>query len=235
MKAEQDTRTGAELETVEQVETLTPDKIYNNQIELYIDSLIDAEYTGLTPADLKKERAFFPRLIQYLYDNYIGDLLDNRPHTGKKIVYPDISLLDNLFSIYKELVYKYKFNSRPALLEFCIFTGIARDTIYNWLKGDTNSYIYNNNGLVDNNNSDIASEDKRRHITPDYSDTVKKWQMICEQSLVDGSGDTIKEIFLLKSKHGYREADKDITITVNNKPLISADVLPSLVDLKSNN
>ena len=33
MKTEQDTRTGAELETVEQVKTVSPYQIHNNQIE----------------------------------------------------------------------------------------------------------------------------------------------------------------------------------------------------------
>jgi hypothetical protein len=60
---------------------------------------------------------------------------------------------------------------------------------------------------------------------------VKKWQTVSERALVDGNGDTIKEIFLLKAKYNYKE-NSDIQITVNHKPLVSADELPRLIDLK---
>ena len=196
-------------------EKVTPSAIYQNNIYALVDDLKqDNQFIGLTDEELKNNKAFFPRLVDYIYNNYIGDLLDNK-HC-KPQLYEDIKSLDNLFSIYTDLVYKYKWNSRPLIIEFSLFTGISRDTIYNWLNG------------LDNNTKGVKSS---RVLTSERSDMVRKWVVTCERALVDGS-DTIKDIFILKAKHGYRDNNNDITITVNHKPLVSADELPRLIDLK---
>lgn len=224
-KEEQTTTTGGQVETVEATEAERPYKIYINNIYSYIDDLIISEYQNKSQEELKQEKSFFPRLVQYLYNNCIGDILQNKldyKMQGIKPRYEDIKVIDNIFNIYTELVYKYKFNNRPSITEFCLLTGIARDTIYNWLKGDVDNYILNN-----------TSEDKRRYITSEYADTVKKWQMTTEQSLVDGNG--VMEIFLLKSVHGFKDTNNDINIHVDSKPLLSADILPALLGQHSKN
>lgn len=207
----QDNQTGvAEQER----ETLTPDAIYKNNIYALVDDLKqDNQFIGLTDEELKNNKAFFPRLVDYIYNNYIGDLLDNK-HC-KPQIYEDIKSLDNLFNIYTDLVYKYKWNSRPLIIEFSLFTGISRDTIYNWLNG------------LENNNKGVKSS---RVLTPERSDMVRKWVVTCERALVDGS-DTIKDIFILKAKHGYKDNNNDISITVNHKQIVSAEDLPALLDL----
>ena len=219
MKEEQNSIQTQETETAE------PYKIYNNNIELYTDELIISEYNSKPTEQLKQDRSFFPRLTQYLYNNYIGDLLQNKLEhklNNIKPVYPDIKQLACIFDIYISLVYKYKFNNRPSILEFSILTGISRETIYRWLNGEVDNDIINS----------CIDEDKRRHITSEYSYTVAKWQSICEQSLVDGNGEYVKEIFLLKAKHGYKDNNNDVTITVNHKSIVSADVLPALIGIK---
>jgi hypothetical protein len=203
---------------LEQVEQLEPSAIYQNNIYALVDDVKqESLYEGLTDRELKQDKSFFSALVQYLYNSYIGDLLGNKDRTTKT-VYPDIDILNDLFNIYIDLVIRYKWNNRPTILEFSILTGISRDTYYKWLKGD-----------FDNN---ISTTDKRRHITSRYTNTVRKWSELCESALVDGCGDTIKELFLLKSKYGYREADKDINITVEHKQLVSAEELPRLIDLE---
>lgn len=206
-------------------ETVSPDVIYKNNIYALVDDLKqDNQFQGLTDEEIKNNKAFFPRLVNYIYNNYLGDLLQNKLEyklQGIKPIYPDIKQLDDLFNIYINLVNKYKWNNRPSILEFSILTGIARETFYNWLKGNISN--------ID------ADKDKRKYITSEYINTVQKWVGICEQSLVDGSGDVIKEIFILKSKFGYREQDKEITINLNTKPLVSADELPRLGEIMSNN
>lgn len=211
----------------EQAEKVEPIAIYQNNIYALVDDLKqDKQFQGLTDEDIKNNKAFFPRLIQYLYNNYIGELLGNKIGKGNKIIYPDISVLNNLFYIYIDLVSKYKWNNKPSLLEFSILTGIGRDTFYQWLNNDFN----NNNGLVDN----TPNEDKRRHLTSDYTDSVRKWQSICEQALIDGT-DTIRDIFLLKSIFKYRDNTNVIEVNHNIKSIISADDLPALIGLNSNN
>ena len=199
--------------------------IYNNNIYSYVDDLIISEYPDKSQEELKQDRSFFPRMVQYLYNNYLGDLLQNKLEyklKGIKPVYPDIQQLDSIFDIYMGLIYKYKFNNRPSILEFSLLTGISRDTLYKWLNGDVDRDIIDN----------CIDDDKRRHITSEYSYTVAKWQTACEQALVDGNGEYVKEIFLLKAKHGYRDNNNDIQITVNHQNIVSADVLPDLIGLK---
>ena len=215
--------TGTENEIKEQErQTIAPDVIYKNNIYALVDDVKQEPlYQGLTDRELKQDKSFFSALVQYIYNNYIGDLLGNKDR-ATKTVYPDIDILNDLFNIYIDLVIKYKWNNRPTILEFSILTGVSRDSYYKWLNGD-----------FDNN---IAVNDKRKHITSRYTNTVQKWNTICESALVDGSGDTIKELFLLKSKYGYREQDdRQITINLNTKPLVSADELPKLGELMSNN
>ena len=215
----QDNNTGIIEQEREQV---APDVIYKNNIYALVDDVKQEPlYEGLTDRELKQDKSFFSALVQYIYNNYIGDLLGNKDRTTKT-VYPDIDILNDLFNIYIDLVIKYKWNNRPTILEFSILTGVSRDSYYKWLKGD-----------FDNN---IAVGDKRKHITSKYTNTVQKWNTICESALVDGSGDTIKELFLLKAKYGYREQDdRQITINLNTKPLVSADELPKLGEIVSNN
>ena len=210
--------------TTTEAEKVEPIAIYNNQIYALVDDLKnDSQFIGLTDEELKNNKAFFPRLTQYIYNNYLGDLLDNKLGKQHKTIYPDIHILDNLFNIYIDLVSKYKWNNRPSILEYCILTGISRETVYKWINGDIDNNLVN--GCIDNN----AQQDKRKHITYEYVDAARKWQAICEQALVDGNGEIVKEIFLLKAKHGYRDNNNEVNITVNHKQIISADALPSLI------
>ena len=202
-------------------EKVEPYKVYNNNIDLYTDQFIESEYPEKSIDDLKQDRAFFPRLIQYIYNNYIGDLLRNKPiHRINKIkpIY-DINTIDLLFNIYVELVYKYKFNNRPLIVEFSIFTGINRDYFYDWRNGLNNNYLINS--VSDRSSYSI-------------SDIVQNWISVCEQALLDGT-DTIKDIFILKAKHGYRDNNNDVTITVNHKAIITADDMPDLIGINGKN
>ena len=227
-QAEQETRQNHITEQIKEApQEITPTetqpeeqhyKIYNNTIYSIVDDFIESEYTGQTQEELKTNRAFFPRLVQYIYNNYIGDLLRNKiEHRLNKIkpIY-NINNIDELFNIYTELVYKYKYNNRPLIVEFSLFTGINRDYFYDWRNGLNNNYL-------------ICSEDET--TTYNTSDIVAKWINTCEQALIDGN-DTIKDIFILKAKHGYRDNNNDIQITVNHKSIVSADVLPDLIGIK---
>ena len=212
-------------------ESIEPFKIYNNRIEELTDELIDREYNNTSIEELKNNKSFFPCLILYLYNNYVGDLLDNKPSDNKrkKIIYPSIEILDNLFNIYVLLVYKYKFNNRPTLIEYGLFTGINHNTINKWIKGDFIDNYNNNTGQLVNT---YGNKDNKRVLTISYTDAARKWAQVCESALVDGNGEYVKEIFLLKSCFGYRDTNNEVNITVNHKPLLSAEDLPKLIDLE---
>ena len=208
-----------ELEQIEQAEQVAPDVIYQNNIYALVDDVKQLpQFANKSDEELKNTKSFFPSLIDYIYNNYIGELLGNKH--GKQIAYRNIEQIDNLFYIYCDLVSKYKWNDKPFLIEFSTFTGINNNTFYNWLKGNDN----------------IDSATSESILTPERSETVQKWVNICERALLNGSSaDQIRDIFLLKAKHGYREADKDYTVTVQHRQVISADDLTvSLPDFRKN-
>lgn len=215
----------------EQTEDLDPIRIYNNNIDLLIDELIDSKYNGAPIDSLINDRGFFPMLVNYIYNNYICQLLDNKitdTSHRKKVEYPSIEVLNDLFDVYISLVYKYKFNKRPTMIEFSLFTGVSHETLNKWVNGEfIDNYINNNIGGLTNKN---GVEDSKRHLTKSYIDSARKWSKVCESALVDGSGEYVKEIFLLKACHHYKE--NNIEITVNHKNIVSADALPDLIGLK---
>ena len=202
--------------------------IYNNSIECIVEDLIANQFDNKPIEELKHDRSFFPTLVNYVYLNYFGDFFKNKLDyklQGIKPRYDDIKTIDNIFNIYINLVYKYKWNNRPSITEFALLTGINRNTIMSWLNGDIDNSIINN----------IVDQDKRRYITIDYSSTVQKWVSTCEQSLVDGNGELVKEIFLLKAVHGFRDQNNTITVEHVVKPVIDADNLPDLIGINGKN
>ena len=219
MQEEQKERVEIVQEEQEQErEKLEPIAIYQNNIYALVDDVKELkQFQGLTDEELKNNKSFFPVLVNYIYNNYIGELLGNKH--GKQIVYKDIEQLDNLFSIYIDLVSRYKWNDKPFIIEFSNFIGITRDTIYQWLNGLEN----NNHGVKD---SEI--------LTPERSYIVRKWVDICEQALLNGSdASTVRDIFILKAKHGYRDNNNTVEVNINHKAVISADELPQLIGLKT--
>lgn len=196
-------------------ETLTPDAIYKNNIYALVDDVKqEAQFINKTDEELKSDKAFFPVLIDYIYNNYIGDLLGNKNHTPR--IYNDIDLLDNIFTIYNRLVSMYKWNNKPSIVEFSLLTGITRNTIYTWLKGD--------------NNINPSAPTEKGTATRRRSDIVQKWVDTCERALMDGN-DTIRDIFILKAKYGWQDRNNEVNITVNHKQIVSAEDLPALLDL----
>ena len=222
-KTQEQEQEQTELEQIEQAEQVAPDVIYQNNILALVDDVKqEPRYIKKSDEELKQDKSFFPILVNYIYNNYIGDLLDNKHCKPQR--YEDIKAIDYLFNIYIDLVYLYKWNNKPSIVEFSILTGINKDTFYNWVNG------------VNNNNNNIASSDtgkESKYLTRERSDIVRKWINICESALLDSS-DTIKDIFILKAKYNYKE-NNDVQITVNHKQVISSDDLPALLGVNNSN
>ena len=57
---------------------------------------------------------------------------------------------------------------------------------------------------------------------------------MCERALLNGSdASTVRDIFILKAKHGYRDNNNVVEVNINHKQVISADELPQLIGLKT--
>lgn len=141
----------------------------------------------------------------YYADEYIGTLRDqdsiyntvghtftgmikyiNRHMRFSKEIYADIDLLNDIWEIYTELVYKY--NQKPTIEEYALLIGISRETLYSWMRGEYRS-------------GDICEK-----LGSSRPDTVKKWQEECKlgryKSAASGN---VGGIFLCKAVDGMVE------------------------------
>ena len=159
----------------------------------YINNLDD-------PAEIKENNGLFVDMIKYIYRHYLGDVIGNNKDNNYNFRY-DYDLLDKLFYIYTSLVYRYKQNKRPSVLEYTLFVNIDRHTIYNTAMGFNKS------------------------VTNKTISMVKKWYTECENQLTNGG--SVFEIFLLKSQYRYNDNLAPIPIE-NQGPALIASELPDL-------
>lgn len=157
----------------------------------YIDKLDD-------PEEIYKNNGLFVDMLKYIYKYNLVYVLKNDQGSANRY---DYNLLDKVFNIYTSLVYKYKQNKRPSILEFSIFTHVSTESLYESLRGQ---------------------KDK---LTKQDVDNVKRWVKECENSLTNT--DSVFSIFLLKSKYGYN--DNLGTVPYENQgPALIASELPDL-------
>lgn len=144
-------------------------EIYTNRIYELADEYINT----LEAPETMKGSNLFNGIIKYIYINLFKiKPLDNA----------DIQSIDDIWSIYTSLCYKY--NKRPTLLNFSLMVGINYDTFNTWKNGEY-----------------------RGGLGSPHSEAVKKWLAECESSLLDGAieQNSIGCIFALKANYGYTE------------------------------
>lgn len=164
--------------------------------------------------------------IKYLADEYVSSLRDedeiykpnNNLFTGmikyihknicfSRDILADINILNDIWEVYTELVYKY--NQKPTIEEYCILIGINRDTIYSWLKGEYR-------------NSDICYK-----LSTTRPDTIKKWQEECRLGRVKGAlNGNVGCIFLCKAVDGMVETAP--VVVPQGRQVLTAAELPQL-------
>jgi hypothetical protein len=164
----------------------------NELVNQYIDTLND-------PEEIYQNNGLFVDMLKYIYKVYLGDILNNKTYNAG--VRYDYSLLNKIFNIYTSLVYRYKQNKRPSILEYSLFVNIERHVLYNIANGIT------------------------KKATPDDVHNVKSWFLECENQLTNGS--SVFEIFLLKSQYRYNDNLAPIPIE-SQGPALSAGELPDL-------
>ena len=173
-------------------------EVYESRIHELADEYIN---TLSDPESINNNPSLFTGMIKYIYRH----LFKNNPINND-----DIGLIDNIWSIYTELCYKY--SKRPTLLNFSLLVGINNDTFNAWKNGE---YRRGENGT-----------------SSEHSRTVKKWLAECESSLVDGATErnSVGCIFALKANYGYTETPQRIEITGANAPALSQEDIRQIAD-----
>ena len=96
----QDQDTAPEESEAGQDQERTQAEVYQDQIYFLVDDFNEREYPNKTQEELKQDRAYFPQLIDYIYNNYVKGLLhtDTTKRSYKENKY-NIEHLDNIFNI----------------------------------------------------------------------------------------------------------------------------------------
>ena len=147
-------------------------EVYTNAMQYYADEYIS---TLNKPDDIYTSNVF-TGLIKYIRRNI----------KFNKDIYESIDVLNDIWEMYTELVYKYM--QKPTIEEFSLLIGIHRDTIYSWMNGETRKSDYS------------------ERLGTSRSDTIKKWQDECRlgryKSAASGN---VGGIFLCKAVDGMVE------------------------------
>lgn len=184
------------------VTTVDGIEVYTNQITEIADRYI----ADLEDIDSIYTYEVFTDLLLYISDNMTP--LNN---------YNDITVLDNLFNIYKRLCSKYRV--LPTLYDFSMMINIDPSTITRWMNGET-----------------------RGGLTSEHCKTAKKWKQYCAgrlaSNLSNSKGTDANKIFIAKAAYGMAEtkAVEQGRITGATKTVkqiakeIGADELPDFGD-----
>ena len=180
-----------------------------NGIEVYtsqITEIVDRYIADLEDVDSIYTYEVFTDLLLYISDNMTP--LNN---------YNDITVLDNLFNVYKRLCSKYRV--LPTLYDFSMMINIDPSTITRWMNGET-----------------------RGGLTSEHCKTAKKWKQYCAgrlaSNLSNSKGTDANKIFIAKAAYGMAEtkAVEQEQITGARKTVeqiaqdIGADELPDFGD-----
>lgn len=171
--------------------------VYVSDIYYYADEYINTLKD--TDSIYKPNSNQFTGMIKYI----------NRNMGFTKDIYADINLLNDIWSIYTELVYKY--NQNPTIEEYCLLIGISRDTIYAWANGEYRA-------------GDICEK-----LGSSRPDTVKKWQEECRLGRYKGAASgNVGMIFLCKAVDGMVETAPIGVMNEQQKRALPDAELPQL-------
>lgn len=176
--------------------------ITDNGAEVYTDRIFELadDYISTLRDDeelYKPNSNQFTGMIKYINRNI---------HFDRSIL-ADINILNTIWELYTELVYKY--NQKPTIEEYAILIGVNRETVYAWLNGEYRS-------------SDICEK-----LGTTRPNTVKKWQEECRLGRYKGAAaGNVGMIFLCKAVDGMVET-APVQVQVRTSALSAAE-LPKL-------
>ena len=179
-------------------------EVYEDKIKYYADEYIN---TLDDPESINNNPSLFTGMIKYIYKHLFkpGKRDKVLSNSNSNLDLSDIDLLDNIWSIYTELCYRY--SKRPTILNFSLMIGVDNTTIDSWRRGEYRA-------------GDEGTSSTR-------SQTVKKWLKECESSLVDGATErnSVGCIFALKANYGYTETPQRVEIVNGQTPdQVAADI-----------
>ena len=184
-------------------------EIYETKIHEYADEYIN---NLSDPDSINNNPSLFTGMLKYIYKYLFKPGKKDKvlSNSNSNLDLSDIDLLDNIWSIYTELCYKY--SKRPTILNFSLMIGVDNTTIDSWRRGEYRA-------------GDEGASSTR-------SQTVKKWLKECESSLVDGATErnSVGCIFALKANYGYTETPQRIEITGANAPALSQEDIRQIAD-----
>lgn len=170
-------------------------EVYENSINYYADEYIESLHDR--EEIYKPNSNQFTGLIKYI----------NRKVNFDRSILADINILNNIWELYTDLVYKY--NQKPTIEEYALLIGVHRDTVYSWLNGE---YRVN----------DICEKLGTRR-----SDTIKNWQDECALGRYKGAASgNVGMIFLCKAVDGMAETAP--VHVAQKQGALSASELPKL-------
>ena len=179
-------------------------EVYESRIHELADDYIN---TLTDPDSINNNPSLFTGMLKYIYKHLFKPGKKDKvlSNSNSNLDLSDIDLLDNIWSIYTELCYKY--SKRPTILNFSLMIGVDNTTIDSWRRGEYRA-------------GDEGASSTR-------SQTVKKWLKECESSLVDGATErnSVGCIFALKANYGYTETPQRVEIVNGQTPdQVAADI-----------
>lgn len=174
------------------VTTMDGVEVYTSQITELADRYI---------SDLENKESIYDYTV---FTDMLLSISDNMTPLKN---YNDITVLDNLFNIYKRLCSKYKV--LPTMYDFSMMINIDPSTITSWINGDY-----------------------RGGPTSPHSKTAKKWKQYCAgrlaSNLSNSKGTDANKIFIAKAAYGMAETkaveQEQITGARKTVEQIAADI-----------
>ena len=169
--------------------------VYENNIKYFADEYVNSLYN---PEEIyKPHNNMFTGMIKYISKQIKFD----------RSILADINILNDIWEIYTELVYKY--NQKPTIEEYAILINVNRETIYTWLNGEYRS-------------GDVCEK-----LGTTRPNTIKKWQEECRLGRYKGAASgNVGMIFLCKAVDGMVET-APMQVPTNKSSLTAAE-LPKL-------
>ena len=194
--------------------------ITENNVEVYEDRIFELadEYidTLRNQDDIYNSTGHvFTGMMKYINRKYLKAL--------KSTIIADIDILNNIWELYVELVYKY--NQKPTIEEYALLIGISRTTIYDWMNEKVRHDIYRDSqGNIINDfftwQCTHRGEEYTKEPSSLRSSTIKKWQDECRlgryKSAASGN---VGGIFLCKAVDGMVET---APVQVENKAQVQS-------------